>query len=293
MQESLIMRIAALLDKLPLECMDYSFMQLALLAILLIAPLSAAAGVQVVNFRIAFFADAIGHSAFAGAALGTLLASFIAPAWTAPLLALLIGLGVMWLKRSSNLASDTVIGVFFALVVSGGLLLLSVEPELATTSQMFLFGDILMITISDILTLFILLILYSVFITFSFNKLLTVAVDEELSRAHRTKTAFYSYLHIAILSLIVICCVRIFGVLLVSSLLIVPAATARNLTSSAGRMFFIAIICGVLSGVSGLLISVQDWANTSAGAMIVMIGCIFFVLTFPIKYLAKNIRLRK
>ncbi|MBU4212055.1 MAG: metal ABC transporter permease [Verrucomicrobia bacterium] len=103
----------------PLECLQARFMQQALVGLLLIAPMAAAMGVQVVNFRMAFFADAISHSAFAGVALGLIFS--MSPHWTMPAFGLLVGLSIMALQRHSALSSDTVIGVIYASVIFLGL----------------------------------------------------------------------------------------------------------------------------------------------------------------------------
>ena len=270
-------------SKLPLECMQYGFMQYALLAIIFLAPLTAAAGVQVVNFRMAFFADTVGHSVFAGAALGILIAGANAPVWSMPLFAVLIGIGVLSLKKCAGQSSDTLIGVFFAFAVSLGLLLVSRLPHLAKLSQQFIFGDILTVSAPDILILAVLNIIYAIFICRKFNSMLLAAVDEDLYKVKCRHTLFGDYLHIALLALIVIFTVRIAGVLLAGALLIVPAATARNLAKTSGSMFVCSIAAGLISGVTGLLISAQEWANVPAGAAIVMTNCIFFAASLPIK----------
>lgn len=279
MLENCVNFLCGLLAKIPLECMQYSFMQSALLAILFLAPLTAAAGIQVVNFRMAFFADTVGHSAFAGAALGILLLGSNGPVWTMPILSLLIGAGVLYIKNTGKHSSDTVIGVIFAFVVSLGLLLTGSRAELSRLSQQFVFGDILLITPGDTALLALLAVVYSGFICRAFNGLLLLAIDGELARAHRIKTGFYSYLHISLLALIIIFTVKLSGVLLAGAMLIVPAATARNLARCASSMFFYAIFIGLLSGITGLLIAAQSWANFPAGAAIVMVSCLFFLLS--------------
>ena len=285
MLEKVIDFLCSLLGKLPLECMEFDFMQMALLAILLIAPLTAVAGVQVVNYRMAFFADTIGHSAFAGAALGLILLGSNGPMWSMPILALLIGWGVMLLKRTSKLAGDTAIGIFFAFIVSGGLLLSGSDHELTHMAQNFIFGDILLVDHHDIAILALLYVLYAVFTIISFNAMQLIAVDEVLARAHGVKTTLWSFLHISLLSLITILCVKAVGVLLISALLVVPAATARNLTTKAGNMVIYSAVIGLLCGAGGLLLSVQEAINTASGAAIVMLNCLVFMLSLPIKYL--------
>ena len=262
---------------LPFECMKLRFMQEAFLGVLLTAPLAAAAGIQVVNFRMSFFSDAIGHSAFAGVALGLIFG--LSPDLTMPLLALVIGIGIMAMKQRSALSSDTVIGVFFSAVVAFGLALVSRNPNVARDMQVFLYGDILTVTHNDLLYLFLLFCVFFMFQVFAYNRLNAIGIHEQLARTHRIHTAFYQYVYVALLSLVVIFSVKSAGVLLVTALLIVPAASARNLSKSSGMMFWISIIIGVCSGISGLLISAQPWAETASGATIVLCACVIFCIS--------------
>ena len=260
MLETLILKTGELLAKfIPLECMQFPFMQTALLAVLLLAPLTAVTGVQAVNMRMAFFTDAIGHSAFAGAAAGILIFGTSAPMWSMPLTALLIGWGVLILQKISKLSNDTLIGVFFAFVVSGGLLLLSFAPSPAQLSQMFLFGDILLITPGDITYLFILALLNIIFLVFPCNKLLILSISEDLAYIHTSQCGMLKFITVSLLALTVIFGVKAMGVLLMGAMLIVPAAAARNLASCAGKVYPWAIFISLFSGVTGLFISAQEW----------------------------------
>ena len=285
MSESLINFLCRVQQMLPVESLQFSFMQMALLTVLAAAPVMAVAGIQVVNCRMAFFADAVSHSAFAGAALGLLLFGADGPLWTMPILAVLIACAVMWLKRATKLSTDTVIGVFFALVISGGLLLLSRQPSLARLSQMFIFGDILTVQHQDITILLLLDMIYAVFTIFFGNTLQIAAVDEDMAAAHKMPVAVASYLNIILLAMIVIMSIKAVGVLLVSAMLIVPAAAARNFARRAGSVYFYAIIIGLASGIAGLFISAQEWADTAAGATIAAVNCLIFAISCIAKYL--------
>ena len=121
-----------ILGRLPLDCLQLRFMQQALFALLLLAPMASVLGVEVISFRMAFFSDAIGHSAFAGVALGLILA--VDPHISMPLFGLLVGLGIMAVRRRSSLSSDTVIGIVFSAVVAFGLAVVSRAPGVATAS---------------------------------------------------------------------------------------------------------------------------------------------------------------
>lgn len=262
---------------MPLESMQMRFMQTAMLGLILIAPMAALAGTQVVNFRMAFFSDAIGHSAFAGVAFGLLFA--VSPGITMPLLALIVGIGIMAVKQRSGLSTDTIIGVFFSAVVAAGLAVVSRYPQAARDMQMFLYGDILTISDTDIAVMVLLLIVFLLFQAFSFNKLICIGLNLQLAKAHRIRTAFYQYLFAALLSLVVILSVKAVGVLLVTAMLITPAAAARNLASSYGKMVWIAILISLFSAIAGLLLSAQEWMRTAAGATIVLCSCVFFCLS--------------
>lgn len=262
---------------LPLECMQFTFMQEAFWAIVILSPLAASAGIQVVNFRMSFFSDAIGHSVFAGVALGLLLS--VSTTLSTAVLALLVGLGIMAMKRRSNLSSDTVIGVFYSAVAALGLALVSRNQSIAGNMQGFLYGDILTITRSEIGLLFLLGIVFFLFQIFAFNALMSIGLNEQLAKAHRIKTGLYQYSYVALLALIVIFSVKACGVLLVTALLIVPSAAARNVAESARGMFFLAALFGLVSGIGGLLLSAQEKIAASSGATIVLVSSLLFLGT--------------
>ena len=196
-----------------------------------------------------------------------------------PLLALIVGIGIMAVKQRSGLSTDTIIGVFFSAVVAAGLAVVSRYPQAARDMQMFLYGDILTISDSDIAMMVLLLIVFLLFQAFSFNKLICIGLNLQLAKAHRIRTAFYQYLFAALLSLVVILSVKAVGVLLVTAMLITPAAAARNLASSYGKMVWVAILISLFSAIAGLLLSAQEWMRTAAGATIVLCSCVFFCLS--------------
>ncbi len=268
---------ALIVHLLPFECMQARFMQQAMAGLLLLAPMAAAMGIMVVNFRMSFFADAISHSAFAGVALGLLFS--VDPNWTMPAFGLLVGLGIMLMQRHSSLASDTVIGVFFSAMVAFGLAMVSRDRSLARDLQRFLYGDILTISDGQILCLMVLFLVLMSFQAMSYNHLLYIGLNPSLAKAHRIRVATHQYIFAGLLSLIVMFSVQAVGVLLVTALLVVPAAAARNVARCAGSMFWWALLVGFSSAISGLLISAQDWARTATGATIILVACGWFLIS--------------
>lgn len=272
---------------LPLECLHARFMQQALLGLLLIAPMTAVMGVHVINFRMAFFADAISHSAFAGVAMGLIFA--VSPHWTMPFFGLVVGLAIMAMKRHSSLSSDTVIGVVFAAVMAFGLAIVSRNRSVARDLQRFLYGDILTISDVEIVSLLALFVVIMVFQAMSYNRLLYIGLNSVVAGAHRVRVAFYQYAFAGLLSLVVMFSVWAVGVLLVTALLIMPAAAARNFAGSMRAMFWWAMLVSVTSAMAGLLISAQDWARTATGPTVVLCGFLWFIVSYVVAMARKRL----
>ncbi len=262
---------------IPLDCLQHRFMQQALLGLLLLAPVAAVLGVQVVHFRMAFFSDAIGHSAFAGVALGLIFS--LEPRMTMLAFGILVGAGIIALQRRSNISSDLAIGVVFSAVVAFGLLVVSRAPGSSRSLQQFLLGDILTIGPDEIRFLMVLLPAIVLVQVLGFNSLLSIALNPVMARAHGVHVALWQYLFAALLAAVVIFSVWAVGVLLVTALLIVPAACARNMSRSLFGMFWWAVVLSILSAFLGLVLSAQPWLASSTGPTIIVVSCLFFVLS--------------
>ena len=268
---------------LPFEVMQMRFMQQALLGLVLLSPMVSLLGVQVVNSRMAFLADAISHSAFTGVALG--LVFIISPKITMPLFGVLVGLAIVLGQRKSTLTSDTVIGVFFSGVVAFGLAVVSRDKNTARNIQQVLYGDILTIGNDDIYAIFALLAVLTLFQIIGFNRMLYLSINPTLAKVHGVQVAFYQYTYAGFLALVVIFSVWAVGVLLVTAMMIVPAAAARNFSNSAGSMVWWALLISCSSCIIGLLISAQEWARTATGATIIIVAFIWFLISLGVNYI--------
>ncbi|MDR0882148.1 MAG: metal ABC transporter permease [Candidatus Adiutrix sp.] len=254
------------------------FLRRAALALLLLTPVSAAAGVLVVNQRLAFFADAVGHSVFFGVALALLLNVAEQPVILAT--GLVIGLLVIYLSRHSRLAADTVIGLVFSGTIALGLAIVSRHPATARGLSRFFLGDILTLADSDILTLAFLAVLAALFLYFFYNRLTLASLSPVLARNRGTRAdSLAPYAFGAFLALVVTLGVRSVGVLLVTALLVAPAAAARNWAASASAMFRLAVIISLISGQLGLWLSTRPQINTATGATVVLVAVAVFILS--------------
>ena len=261
---------------LPFSWADYKFMVNAFVAVLLIAPLMGVLGTMAVNNKMAFFSDALGHSAFTGIALGVLLGiknEMISLVAFGVFLALII----TRVKNKGNTSSDTVISVFSSTSVAVGLLVLSYGGSFSKYSA-YLVGDILSVTGTEILSLFITLIAVIIIWSLIYNKLLVISVNRELAVSRGIKTAVYENIFVIVVAVVVMMSIKWVGILLINSLLILPAAAARNIAKNSRQYLISSVVISLVCGVSGLLISF--YGDTSAGATIVTVSAAVFFATY-------------
>lgn len=259
-------------------------MKRALLAMLLVAPATAAIGVPLVQFRMAFFSDAIGHSAFTGVALGILLG--VSPTWTMVVFGALVAVGIVLVKGRTDLSADTVIGVFFSTAIALGIAIISRAKGLTRNLQMFLYGDPLAISDAEIVWLLFLLLLVGFFLIVTYNRLLLLGIHEGFARSKGVRVKAVEVSFALITSLVVTAAIRTVGILLVTALLIIPAAAARNIARAAAPAFLLSIGISLFSGVCGLIASY--YLDTATGATIVLASSACFILTAAMRTARSN-----
>jgi len=269
----------ALILSLPFEWTQYDFMHYALLAILLITPLLAVIGCLVINNQMAFFSEAMGHSALTGVALGALI-GLGNPSATIIGFAVLLALGMVALRRYSALPTDTSIALVMAFVVALGVVLLSRGGGFAKYSR-YLIGDILTITPMELGGLAVLAVLAGVLWVFLFNAFFFVSLNRSLASSRGLPTTFLEVLFAILVAVVVSVSIPWVGLLVINSMLILPAATARNLAWNTRRYVVGSVIVSLLSGVCGLICSYY-W-NTATGATIVLWACGFFGVSLALR----------
>lgn len=268
---------------LPFEFIDYTFMKNALLAILLITPIFAILGTMIVNNKMAFFSDALGHSALTGIAIGTLLGisniniSMI-------LFAVIFALLLNFIKNKTTYGADTIISVFSSIAIALGLAILAQTGNFNKYSS-YLVGDILSITPAEILYLFITFIAIMLFWYFMFNKLNVISINKTLAKSRGINTKLIDNIFVILIAVIVMISIRWIGILLINSLLILPAAASRNVAKNMRSYHLLSVIFSMFSGIVGLILSYY-W-NIPTGPMIVIISGIIYFVTFAKKLLQK------
>lgn len=255
----------------PFDWGQYIFMKNALLAVLLTTPVFALLGTMVVTNRMAFFTDVLGHSALAGIAIG-IVCGIQDP--TVPMLVMATGLAVLVnvLKRWTRASMDTVLGVFLAFMVALGITILSRQGGFARYT-VYLIGDILAVTPVQIIWLTGICGAVVVYWILAGNALLLTSANSSLARSRRIRTFFVETAFTVLLAVVVMLSIRLVGILIINSLLVLPAAASRNFARNTRDYALWAIMFSMISGVAGLIASYY-W-GTASGATIVLfsVGC--------------------
>lgn len=264
---------------LPFDFMSYTFMKNAFLAILLVSPIFAIVGTMIVNKKMAFFSDALGHSALTGIAIGMLLGmtniniSMI-------LFAVIFALLLNFIKNKTTYGADTIISVFSSIAIALGLAILSQSGNFNKYSS-YLVGDILSISEAEIGYLFLAFILTFVFWYYLFNKLNAVSLNTTLAKSKGINVKTMENIFAVLIAIMVMISIRWVGILLINSLIILPAASSRNIAMNMRTYHLFSILIALFSGITGLIISYYQ--NIPTGPMIVIISGIIYFLTFGIK----------
>jgi zinc transport system permease protein len=280
---------------------DYTFFSMefnvrGLLAIVLVALVCGAIGSMVVANRMSFFSDALAHCAFAGVALGLLVAIFLRVAvrdftqWIILIMVtfgIAVGLGIAWVREKTALSSDTVIGVFFAGAIGLGAMVMTATKF---PLEHFLFGSPWTALAEDLIIFFLLLIFTALFLVWYYNCLVFTSFNTSLARSRRVPIRLCNYLFIVMLGVIINVCLQIVGALLINGLLIVPAAAAANLSRNMKQMFWWSICLCLLVGLLGIYlsweISIPDPAQATpikfgvSGTIVVLSVLVFFLSMF-------------
>ncbi|MDF2538349.1 MAG: putative rane protein [Herbinix sp.] len=260
---------------LPFPWIQYDFMKNALLAIVIITPLFGILGTMIVNNKMAFFSDALGHSALTGVSIGAIL-GIVDTNLTLLVFGILFALLLNKIKRRKTVSTDTVISVFSSLSMAIGLVILSRGGNFSKYSGL-LVGDILSISIQEIGTLVIIFIITLIFWFFGFNKLHAAGVNESLARSKKINCNFMEDCFSVIIAVIVMFSIKWVGILIINALLILPAAASRNFASNMREYHLFSIIISLFSGITGLIISY--FVGTATGPTIVIIAAFLFFIT--------------
>jgi zinc transport system permease protein len=267
----------ALCELLPLEMLRWDFMKNALLAILLMAPLFGLLSTMIVTGSMSFFSDALGHSAFTGIAIGA-ICGIAAPIWAAVIFSVVFALLFSWVRSRSNQAADTLIGVFSSTAVALGIFVATLGGGSFTKYNKYLIGDILSISPAEIGMLALTLIFVAIFWVLYANRLTLTAIHPQLASSRGIPVKFSNTLFTVAIAVVVTLSISSVGLLILNSLLVLPAASARNVAKNLKQYHLFAVLFALFAGIGGLTVSY--YMGASAGAAISLILAVIFAITF-------------
>ena len=251
------------------------FILYALLAGLGVALVAGPLGSFVVWRRMAYFGDTLSHSALLGIALGISLD--INPGFAVVICCLLVALLLVGLQQQKLVSTDTLLGILAHSALSLGVIsigLLDIRLDLMA----YLFGDLLTVTSADLLWIFAGAGMVLVLLIYFWTPLVTLCIDEDLARAEGHPVAFLRLLLMVLIALVIAVAMKIVGVLLITSLLIIPAAAARGIAKSPEAMAIMASLLGCLAVILGVGASLQ-W-DTATGPSIVLSAALVFAVLY-------------
>lgn len=264
---------------LPFQWLSHTFMKNAFIAIIIITPLFGLLSTMVVSNKMSFFADSLGHGAFTGIAVGILLGG-IDPMWGATLFSICFAIAITIIKNKGTSSTDTIIGVFSSTSIALGLVLMSFSSSLSKFSS-DLVGDLLSISQNQIILLIFVFIAIIVLWSLIFNKLLVTSLNTSLANSRGMNTLLIEIIFTCTIAVIVTITIRWVGLLIINSLLVLPAAASRNISRNIRQYHLFSILIAIFSGIVGLIISY--YLNTVTGATIVLVASVIFFITLFIR----------
>ena len=270
----------AICEFLPIEMLRWDFMKNALLAVLLMAPLFGLLSTMIVTGRMSFFSDALGHSAFTGIAIGC-ICGVAAPIWMAVGFSVFFALLFSWVRSRSNQAADTLIGVFSSTAVALGIFIATLGGGSFTKYNKYLIGDILSVTGAEIGMLALVLIGVVAFWVLYSNRMALTAIHPELASSRGISVKLSQTIFTVAIAVVVTLAISSVGLLILNSLLVLPAAAARNVSKNLRQYHTFAVLFALVSCLTGLTVSYY-W-GCSAGAAISLALALIFAVTFSLR----------
>lgn len=260
------------------------FFTRALIAGIGVALVAGPLGCFIVWRRLAYYGDTLAHAALLGVALAFLMdVSIIASVFA---ICLLVSLALLALQRRQLVASDTLLGLLSHSSLAVGLVVLAFMSWVRVDLMGLLFGDILSVSKLDITIIYGGGLTVLIALAFVWRPLLAATVNSEIAEAEGMQTGRTDLLFMVLMASVIAISMKVVGVLLVTALLIIPAATARRFCGSPEQMAIAAALIGVASVIGGLFGSLA-W-DTPSGPSIVVMALVFFILALlPIASLGK------
>ena len=232
-------------------------------------------GSFVVWRRMSYFGDTLAHASLLGVAFGLLLD--VNPFYAVIVVTLLLAAGLVWLEKRPHLAIDTLLGIMAHSALSLGLVVVSLMSNIRVDLMAYLFGDLLAVTPEDLIAIAIGVVVVLGILLWQWRNLLAMTVSPDLAFVDGVKLQRVKLLLMLVTALTIGVAMKFVGALIITSLLIIPAATARRFAKTPESMLGYAVGFSILAVTGGLLLS--GYKDTPAGPSVVICAGLLFVLS--------------
>jgi zinc transport system permease protein len=259
------------------DLLTHDFMQRALIGGILIGFLASYYGVFVIQRGLSFMGSGLAHAAFGGVALALLLHT--EPLWIAVPFTIMVALGITWVRDHTELSGDTAIGIFFSVSMALGVVFLFLRQEYSDDAFTYLFGSILAISWQDIfitlLVVFITILTLRLWPRWAYS-----SFDRELSQADRLPVKRDDYILSILIAVVIVIAIKLIGIVLIAAFLVIPAATARQISHTFRSMTLLSVIFGITGAAAGLILAY--YLDVPAGATIILWQAVVFFVVMSI-----------
>jgi zinc transport system permease protein len=256
-----------------IEILQYEFMQRALISGIAISISCSLIGLFLILKRFSLFGDAVAHVAFGGIALGLFLKSN--PIWVSLIVSIIGALAVIKLNSSKRIYSDSSISILLSLGLAMGVILISLSGGFSIDITSYLFGSILLVNIEETSSTIILSIIVIVFVTLYYKKLIYLVFNEEQALVNGINTVVLNILLITLATIAIVMSIRLIGILMVSSLLIIPNVSSLLLGYGFKKTILFSICFSLTSVILGIILA-YEWNITPSGMIVITSAGIFF-----------------
>jgi zinc transport system permease protein len=271
----------------------YAFVVNGFLCALVIGPLLGGMGTMVVAKRMAFFSQAVGNAALTGVAIGVIIGeSYTAPYVSMFSFCLLFGLFLNFARNHTKMYSDTLIGVFLSISLAiGATALLWVSAKVNThILDTVMFGSILTVSDTDISVLLATTLVCALAALPLYNQMLLATLNPSLAHVRGARVKLLEYLFVVLITILTVACVKIVGAVLVEALLLIPAASARNVNRSLKGFVLWSMIFSTVSCLVGIYAPMRWDLPLPSGGAIILAGAVIFLVTLVIRMLLPRYR---
>ena len=256
-----------------IEILQYEFLQRALIAGIAISISCSLIGLFLILKRFSLFGDAMSHVAFGGIALGLFLKSN--PIWVSLIVSIIGALAIIKLNSSKRIYSDSSISVLLSLGLAMGLVLISLSGGFSIDITSYLFGSILLVNIEETLSTITLSVIVIAFVTLYYKKLIYLVFNEEQALVNGINTVVLNILFITLATIAIVMSIRLIGVLMVSSLLIIPNVSSLLLGYGFKKTILFSVCFSLTSVILGIILA-YEWNITPSGMIVITSAGIFF-----------------